>query len=117
MVPAVSVRQVTRILGRHGMSVRGYDIEHVPVLVGPRGHPAFGASPHDGHGQALRGPRQRPLIQVSDLALRDVETAVITIFHEVAHHRSYMTVGHGGSEAEAERFGQRMYDQFVRQRA
>ncbi|WP_256787976.1 hypothetical protein [Frankia sp. AvcI1] len=98
------------------MSVRGYDIEHVPVLAGPHGLPAFGASPRDGHGRALLGPRRRPLIQVSSLGLQDIETAVVTVFHEIAHHRSYLAVGHGGSEAEAERFGQRMYDQFARHR-
>jgi hypothetical protein len=54
---------------------------------------------------------------LSGLALLDVETAVVTIFHEVAHHRSYRTAGHAGTEAAAESYGQRMYREFVRQRA
>jgi hypothetical protein len=51
---------------------------------------------------------------VSSLGLRDIQTAVVTIFHEIAHHKSYRAVGHAGSEAAAERYGQRMYEQFVR---
>ena len=96
------------------MRVRGYDIEHVARLLGADGRPAYGASPHDGHGRPLVGARGRPLIQVSSLALYDVRAAVVTIFHEIAHHRSYRAVGHGGTEAEAERYGQRRYEQFAR---
>ena len=96
------------------MSVRGYDIEHIAALLGPDGRSAYGASPHNGHGRPLAGARGRPLIQVSNLALSDIRTAVVTIFHEIAHHRSYRTAGHGGSEAEAERYGQRMFEQFAR---
>ncbi|MCK9876546.1 hypothetical protein MXD59_12295 [Frankia sp. Ag45/Mut15] len=108
---------MTTTLGRHGLSVRGYDIEHVRVLPGPRGQPAFGASPHDGGGRPLLGSRRRPLIQLSDLALTDRRTAIITIFHEIAHHRSFLAAGHGGSEYEAERFGERMYHRFARRLA
>jgi hypothetical protein len=51
---------------------------------------------------------------VSNSALRDTRTAVVTIFHEIAHHRSYRAVGHGGTEADAERFGERMFEEFAR---
>jgi hypothetical protein len=112
--PRLSIRQVRRTLGRCGMSVCGYDIEHVVALMGAGGRPAYGTSPHDGHGRPLCGSRGRPLIQMSSLALRDLRTAVVTIFHEVAHHQSYRAVGHGGTEAAAEQYGQRMYEQFAR---
>lgn len=98
------------------MSVRGYDIEHVAWLLGPDGRLAYGASPHDGLGRPLRGDGGRPLIQVSNLALRDIRTAVTTIFHEIAHHESYRTFGHGGTEAAAERYGRQMYERFARRR-
>lgn len=111
----LNIRQLRILLGRCGMSVRGYDIEHVATLTGPGGRCAYGASPHDGHGRPLVGARGRPLIQLSSLGLRNTETAVVTIFHEIAHHRSYRAVGHAGSEAEAETHGRRMYKEFVRQ--
>ena len=114
--PPLNIRKVTRILGRRGMSVCGYDIQQVAALLGADGRPAYGASPHDGHSRPLLGARGRPLIQVSGLALRDIRTAVVTVFHEIAHHRSYRAVGHGGTEAAAERYGQRMYEQFARHR-
>lgn len=100
-----------------GMSVRDYDIEHVVILPGARGRPAYGASPHDGDGRPLRGARGRPLVQLSDLALRDVEAAVVTTFHEIAHHRSYRSVGHAGTETAAETYGRRKYSEFVRRYA
>jgi hypothetical protein len=99
------------------MSVRDYDLEYVARLPSGDGRPAYGASPHDGHGRPLPGDRGRPLIQLSSLALADLETAVVTIYHEIAHHRSYRTVGHAGTEAAAEMYGRRMYDEFVRQSA
>lgn len=99
------------------MSVRAYDIEYVATLPGADGQPAYGASPHDGRGRPLPGDRGRPLIQLSGLALADLETAVVTIYHEIAHHRSYRAVGHAGTEAAAEMYGRRMYGEFVRQSA
>lgn len=113
----LNIRQLRSLLGHCGLSVRRYDIEYVATLPGADGRPAYGASPHDGSGRPLVGARGRPLILLSGLALLDVETAVVTIFHEVAHHRSYRTVGHAGTEAAAESYGQRMYQEFVRQRA
>jgi hypothetical protein len=47
--------------------------------------------------------------------MRDVETAVVTLFHEIAHHRSFRVVGNGGTEADAETYGRRMYNEFLRQ--
>jgi hypothetical protein len=94
------------------MSVSHYDIEQVAVLIGPDGRYAYGSSPHDGRGRPLLGARGRPLIQLSNLALPNTQTAVVTIFHEVAHHRSYRAVGHEGSEAVAEQYGQRMLAMF-----
>ncbi len=111
----INIRQLRTLLGRCSMSVCGYDIEYVAVLRGADGQAAYGASPHDGHGRPLVGARGRPLIQVSGLALCNLETAVITVFHEIGHHRSYRAVRHAGTEAEAEIYGRRMYKEFVRQ--
>ena len=113
VAPRFSIRHVTRTLGRCQLSVCGYDIEHVDELMGVGGRPAYGNSPHDGYGRPLVGMRGRPLIQMSSLALCDIQTAVVTIFHEIAHHRSYRAIGNGGTEAEAERYGQRMFEQFA----
>lgn len=110
-----NIRQLRALLGRCGMSVRDYDIEYVATLPGVAGQPAYGASPHDGHGRPLVGTQGRPLIQLSGLGLRNMETAVVTIFHEIAHHRSYRAVGHAGTEAEAESYGRKMYKEFLRQ--
>lgn len=111
----LNIRQLRTWLGHCGMSVSGYDIEYVATLRGVGGRPAYGASPHDGSGRALGGARGRPLIQMSGLAMRDVETAVVTLFHEIAHHRSFRSVGNGGTEADAEAYGRRMYNEFLRQ--
>lgn len=111
----LSIRQLRTWLGHCGMSVSGYDIEYVPMLQGLDGRPAYGVSPHDGRGRPLVGARGRPLIQLSGLAMRDVETAVVTLFHEIAHHRSFRAVGNGGTEAGAETYGRRMYNEFLRQ--
>ncbi|MET9262662.1 hypothetical protein [Amycolatopsis sp. NPDC004079] len=113
----LNIRELRALLGRCGMSVSDYDIEYVAALHGADGQPAYGASPHDGCGRPLPGNRGRPLILLSDLALADLETAVVTIYHEIAHHRSYRSVGHAGTEAAAERYGWRMYSEFVRQSA
>jgi len=110
----MNIGVLKRTLGRCGMSVSRYDIEQVKLLIGADGRSAYGSSPHDGHGRPLLGKGGRPLIQLSDLALRDWRTAVVTVFHEVAHHRSYRAVGHGGTEAAAEQYAQRMFDLFTR---
>ncbi|MEU7580330.1 hypothetical protein AB0B50_22340 [Streptomyces sp. NPDC041068] len=83
--PADSVRQLRMALGRRGMSVEDYDIVHVPQIDGPLG-PAFGNSPHTSDGFPMRGPRGRPVIEISDLGLRDMDEAVSTVFHETMHH-------------------------------
>jgi hypothetical protein len=80
------VRQVKANLGRSRMSVRHYDIEHVPHIEGRTG------------GRRLRSMRE----------------AVTTVFHEVYHPESYRAFGHGGTEAQAETFGQRMFNVFRR---
>lgn len=113
----LNIRRLRILLGRCGMSVRDYDIEYVATLPGAGGQPAYGASRHDGHGRPLGGARGRPLVQLSDLALRDIEAAVVTTFHEIAHHRSYRSVGHAGTESEAETYGRRKYEEFVRRSA
>jgi hypothetical protein len=112
-----SIRRLRTLLGRCGMSVRDYDIDFVATLHDAAERPAYGASPHDGRGRPLSGDRGRPLIQLSSLALADLETAVVTIYHEIAHHRSFRAVGHAGTEAAAELYGRRMFSEFVRQSA
>jgi hypothetical protein len=51
------------------------------------------------------------VIQISDMGLADMDTAVATIFHEIYHRWSFSRMGNedvGGKESVAERFGQRM---------
>jgi RHS repeat-associated protein len=115
---AVSIPQVRQALGRAGMSVREYDIVHVPEIRTPDGL-AFGNSPHSMDGFPMRGPRGLPLIEISDMGLRSMDEAVATIFHEIAHHRHFDLTRNsanvwGGSEAAAEAYGQQMLDQFHR---
>ncbi|WP_109506460.1 RHS repeat-associated core domain-containing protein [Nocardioides speluncae] len=114
--PEVSLDKVKRCLGQCGMSVRDYDLVHERVITTPAGAPAYGNSPHTYHGQPYRGPRGRPLIQISDMGLRSLEEAVTTIFHEVFHHKNFALRGVGGSEAEAEEYGLKMLEEFLRRR-
>ncbi|MFF2845469.1 DUF6531 domain-containing protein [Streptomyces sp. NPDC058001] len=122
--PAVSIRQLKMALGRRGMSVDDYDIVHVPQIDGPLG-PAFGNSPHTTDGFPMLGPRGRPMIEISDLGLRDMDEAVSTVFHETMHHqqqaarrgmqdahngRGYVTTP--GDEEMAEIYGQQMLERF-----
>src|SRR5882757_5126883 len=100
----LSIQQLRTWLGHCGMSVSGYDIEYVATLRGLGGRRAYGVSPHDGSGRPLVGARGRPLIQLSGLAMRDVDAALVTLFHEIAHHQSFRAVGNGGTEAEAEAY-------------
>ena len=112
--PAVSIKEVKIALGKASMSVRDYDIAHVPVILDARGIPAFGRSTHTGAGLPMLGPRGRPLIEVSDKGLGSMQDAVTTIFHEIHHHRSYRLTGNGGPEDAAEEFGRQMYRIFER---
>ncbi|MFF1449373.1 polymorphic toxin-type HINT domain-containing protein [Streptomyces sp. NPDC058274] len=114
---AVSIKQVKMALGRADMSVAQYDIVHVPeIRTAGDGLPAYGNSPHDGNGRPNLGPRGRPVIQISNMGLADMDTAVATIFHEIHHHRMYATWpgSMGGTESAAETFGQAMLGVFRR---
>ncbi|WP_370012078.1 polymorphic toxin-type HINT domain-containing protein [Nocardiopsis sp. LDBS0036] len=114
---AVSIKQGKMALGRAGMSVSQYDIVHVPeIRTAGDGLPAYGNSPHDGSGKPNLGPRGRPVIQISDMGLADMDTAVATIFHEVYHHRMYANWpgSMGGTESAAEAYGQAMLGIFRR---
>ena len=110
--PAVSLKEVKTALGKARMSVKEYDIEHVPVILDIYGFRAFGRSTHDGSGVPALGRRGRPLIEVSDRALSSMEEAVTTIYHEIHHHRQYRLTGDGGPERAAEEFGREMYKVF-----
>jgi hypothetical protein len=112
----VSIKQVKMALGRAGMSVSKYDIVHVPQIVTSEGIPAYGNSPHDGSGKPNKGPRGRPVIQISDMGLADMDTAVATVFHEIYHHRMYRIWPRsmGGKEGAAEAYGQAMLRVFKR---
>jgi hypothetical protein len=111
----LTVGRLRQTLGRCGMSIGRFDIEQVTALMGAGGRPAYGASPHDGRGRPILGRRGRPLILLSRMALCDMRTAVVTVFHEVAHHRSFQIAGHGGSEVEAEQYGLRMFELFAKE--
>jgi len=57
------------------------------------------------------------MIQISDMGLADMDTAVTTIFHEAYHHQRFATMGvvdFGGKESAAENYGLRMLDLFKR---
>ncbi|MFJ1703114.1 RHS repeat-associated core domain-containing protein [Kitasatospora sp. NPDC088346] len=114
----VSIKSVRIALGKAGMSVKGYDIVHVPTIEHPNSV-ALGSSPFKGkgNGNALRvavlGPNELPLIEVSSEGLRDMETAVRTILHELYHHKN----GHlPDMEAQAEAYSERMYAEYLRRR-
>ena len=102
--PPVSLRQVKMDLGRANMSVADYDIVHVPQILDGVGRPAFGAT------SIIGG---KPTISISDLGLSSRSEAVGTIFHEIAHARSFLRTGHGGTESAAAEFGQRMLQRFL----
>lgn len=64
------------------MSVADYDIVHVPVIrTSGDDLPAYVNSPTGGSGIPNQGPRGRPLIQISDMRLTDMDTAVVTGFY------------------------------------
>lgn len=114
---AVSIKQVKMALGRVDMSVSQFDIVHVPEInTSGDGLPAYANSPHDGNGNPNLGPRGRPVIQISNMGLVDMDTAVATIFHEIYHHRMYSTWpgSMGGTESAAEAYGQAMLGVFRR---
>ncbi|HEV2782191.1 MAG TPA: DUF6531 domain-containing protein [Actinophytocola sp.] len=108
------IRQLRFDLGHADMSIRDYDVVHVPEIIGPNGLPAYGRSPAYGDGTPFLGPNGRPLIEISDLGLASRDQAVSTIYHEIYHIRSRQVWGHPGTEAQAEEFGQRMLAQFNR---
>lgn len=111
--PPVSVDQVKMALGRAGMSVADYDIVYVPTIEAEAGMPIYGRSSHV-DGKPLPGPRGRPLIEISELGLSSMKEAVVTIFHEIYHHMSYVQRGEPGRESDAEAYGQRMWEKFER---
>ncbi|MER5862818.1 ricin-type beta-trefoil lectin domain protein [Kitasatospora sp. NPDC002040] len=114
---ALSIKQVKMALGRAGMSVSDYDIVHVPEInTAGDGLPSYGNSPHDGNGMPNLGPRGRPVIQISNMGLDNMDTAVATIFHEIYHHQMFATWpdSMGGTESAAETYGQAMLGVFRR---
>ncbi|MGW0285855.1 putative T7SS-secreted protein [Streptomyces sp. NPDC003236] len=118
--PGVSIEHVKQELGRAGMSVSDYDIVHVPEIRTPDSV-AFGNSPHTIDGSPMKGPRGLPLIEISDIGLRDLDEAVATIHHEIYHHKHFELTRRspnpwGGSEESAEEYGQRMLEKFKRQK-
>jgi hypothetical protein len=110
--PPVSLGKVKMALGRAGMSVRKYDLVHVPEVLDANGKLAYGAARFSGEASVL-GPRGLPLIQISDLGLSSMNEAVATIFHEIYHVDTYTAFGWPGTEAAAEEFGQKMLAGFL----
>ncbi|ONI88781.1 hypothetical protein ALI22I_17490 [Saccharothrix sp. ALI-22-I] len=62
----------------------------------------------------LTDAQGRPIIYISDMGLADRETAIKTIFHEIYHQESRRVWGHGGTEAQAEEYGERMLAEYQR---
>ncbi|MBN6035334.1 DUF6531 domain-containing protein [Amycolatopsis sp. 195334CR] len=114
------INQLRMDLGRAGMSVRDYDIVHVPEIIGPDGRPAYARSPANAGVDPrdpdvpMTGPRGRPLIEITDRGLENRDTAIASLFHEIYHQDSRRLWGHGGTEAQAEEYGQRMLAEFNR---
>ena len=115
----VSISQVKQALGRAGMSVRNYDIEHVAQIEDIGGGLIFGRSGFVGDA-ITAGPRGRPLIEITDLGLSPangrnaMENAVATIQHEIFHHKSFLASGgqHMGTESAAEAYADAMLEIF-----
>lgn len=51
----------------------------------------------------------RPIIEMSNLGLRNMKEAVITFFHETYHQKQMRDYGDKGTEDDAEEFGQAMW--------
>jgi hypothetical protein len=112
---AASVSGLKRALGAVGMSIRKYDVVHVQ----PEDEAAYGLAGNWGvsrflNGLAERGPSGRPAIFLSNRGLSSMNEGVATVFHEIYHHESMAAFGHTGTEAQAEEFGQRMLNEFLR---
>ncbi|MEV6977248.1 hypothetical protein, partial [Kitasatospora sp. NPDC093806] len=112
----VSIKSVRLALGKAGMSVKGYDIVHVPKIEHPNSI-ALGNSPFGGKGGgnalrvAITGPNELPLIEISTEGLRDMETALKTILHELYHHKT----GHlPDLEEAAENYAEKRYAEYLR---
>jgi hypothetical protein len=93
------------------MSVRDYDLAHVPDL----GQGIIAQSSAYGDGRPVLGAGGRPLIQLSDHALSSMEEAVTSVFHEI-HHITMQMVSRGanrGTEAAAENFGVSMLARYL----
>ncbi|GEJ98109.1 hypothetical protein TNCT1_03860 [Streptomyces sp. 1-11] len=72
-----SIEHVKQELGRAGISISDYDIVHVPEIRTPDGV-AFGNSPRIIDGSPMKGPRGLPLIEISDIGLRDRRARLCT---------------------------------------
>ena len=106
----VTIRQVKSALGHAGMSIRKFDLVHVPEIPQPGGGSAFGNSPNIA-GRPMLGAGGRPIIEISDIGLRNMDEAVATVFHEVFHHK---TAFQEEMEQTAEEYGQAMLRVFKR---
>ena len=113
--PAVSIDQVKMALGRAGMSVADYDIVYVPSFEADAGVSGYGRSSHI-DGKPMLGPRGRPLIEISAMGLSSMKEAVVTIYHEIYHHLSYLHRGEPGRESDAEAYGLMMWEKFESRR-
>jgi len=70
------------------------------------GIPAFGVTEY------VAG--RKPVIKISDLGLKDMDTAVKTVFHEIYHANQFVQTGLGGFENAAEVYGMKMLKLFLR---
>ncbi|MEU8900844.1 DUF6531 domain-containing protein [Nocardia sp. NPDC048505] len=112
LTPCSEIKRIKRMLGRAGMSVSDYDIVYTPSL---NEDLKYGNSPHVA-GKPLVGPTGRPLIEVGDIAFRSEGELIKTIFHEVWHHEYFKMNDKsvGGSHDDAEKYGEKMYTEFLR---
>ncbi|MFI6514789.1 RHS repeat-associated core domain-containing protein [Spirillospora sp. NPDC050679] len=116
--PPVSLNQLRQEMGRAGMwhHVRDYDIVHKPTIDGPPGRIIYGNSPYNVDGTPKLGPTGRPMIEISDHGLSNMEQAVRTVFHESWHQQNLAKRGVPGLEGPADLHEEKMYQEYLRRR-
>ena len=98
--------RVLHVLHTSLPNVSGYSLRHEPQIEGIGGLAYGRSSISDGV----------VVIELSDLALADMEEAVVTVFHEIYHVDHLRAFGNTGTEAEAEEYGRRMLARYLRRR-
>jgi RHS repeat-associated protein len=114
----VSLGRLKQYLSRAGYRSEWekYDVVHKEQIHhAETGDLVFGNSPHSwGPKPKFRdnphiGRNGLPIIEISNMGLRNMKEAVVTFFHETYHHYRMKNFGDTGKEEDAEEFGQMMW--------